>query len=176
MNKHTLFSRRSTLLRLDPLEREAQSVRMSQTSIKRQLLALTASAVFCAQLIVSPNPVRASILAGCVGTDYTAVPGVVGWVDVGVMLGTEAAQAPGLTTVIAPDGTTTSYRDGDGLIPPTDEMPIWFAPVHQLGDYTVTTDGDECTVAVTALPLEAATTSIPIDVGWEAHSAPINQP
>jgi hypothetical protein len=143
---------------------------------RRRLIALAIGASFIAQLVVSPGAAYASILAGCVGTDDTAVPGVVGWVDVGVMLGTETAQAPWLTTVVAPDGTTTSYRDGDGLIPPTDEMPIWFAPVDQIGDYTVTTDGDECTVAVTSLPLEAATTSIPIDIGWEAHSAPINQP
>lgn len=148
---------------------------MSQTSIKRQLLALTASAVFCAQLIVSPSPVRASILAGCVGTDDTAVPGVVGWVDVGVMLGTEAAQAPGLTTVAAPNGTTTSYLNGDGLIPPEDEMPIWFASVNQLGDYTVTTDGDACTVTVTALAEAATPPSLPSDTGWEAHSAPVTK-
>ena len=141
-----------------------------------RLIALAISASFIGQLMVFPGAAYASILAGCVGTDDTAVPGVVGWVDVGVMLGTETAQAPGQTTVVAPDGTTTNYHGGNGLIPPTDEMPIWFAPVDQLGDYTVMTDGNECTVAVTALPLDAATASIPIDVGWEARSAPINQP
>ena len=143
---------------------------------RRRLIALVIGASFIAQLVVSPGAAYASILAACVGTDDTAVPGAVGWVDVGVMLGTEAAQAPGLMTVVAPDGTTTTYRDGNGLIPPTDAMPIWAAPVDQLGDYTVMTDGNECTLAVTALPLDAATASIPIDVGWEARSAPINQP
>jgi hypothetical protein len=143
---------------------------------RRRLIALAISASFIGQVMVSPGSAYASILAGCVGTDDTAVPGVVGWVDVGVMLGTETAQAPGQTTVVAPDGTTTNYHDGNGLIPPTDEMPIWFAPVDQLGEYTVMTDGNECTVAVTALPLDAATASIPIDVGWETRSAPINQP
>jgi hypothetical protein len=144
---------------------------------RRRLIALAISASFIAQLVATPGAARASILAGCVGTDDTAVPGVVGWVDVGVMLGTEAAQAPGLTTVVAPDGTTTSYRDGDGLIPPTDEMPIWFAPVDQLGDYTVTTDGDECTVVVTALSEAIAAGEAELVSGvvgsWVPHSAPV---
>jgi len=91
------------------------------------------------------------------------------------MLGTEAAQAPGLTTVVAPDGTTTSYGDGDGLIPPTDEMPIWFASVDQLGDYTITTDGDECTVTVTALAEAATPPPLPSGTIWEAHSAPVTK-
>jgi hypothetical protein len=143
---------------------------------RRRLIALAIGASFIAQLVVSPGAAYASILAGCVGTDDTAVPGVVGWVDVSVMLGTEAAQAPGLTTVVAPDGTTTTYRDGNGLIPPTDEMPIWFAPIDRLGDFTITTDGDECTVTVTTLAKVATPSSLPSDSGWEAHSAPINQP
>jgi hypothetical protein len=143
---------------------------------RRRLIALAIGASFIAQLVVSPGAAYASILAGCVGTDDTAVPGVVGWVDVGVMLGTEPAQAPGLTTVVAPDGTTTTYRDGNGLIPPTDEMPIWFAPIDRLGDFTITTDGDECTVTVTTLAKVATPSSLPSDSGWEAHSAPINQP
>ena len=148
---------------------------MNQPRLKRRLLTLAMSLSFFAQLVLSPSAAQASILAGCVGTDDTAVPGVVGAVDVGVMLGTEVAQAPGLTTVVAPDGTATNYRDGDGLIPPTDEMPIWFAPVNQLGDYTVTTDGDECTVTVTALAEAATPPSLPNDTSWEAHSAPITK-
>jgi hypothetical protein len=119
----------------------------------------------------TPSRAQASILAGCVGTDDTAVPGVVGWVDVGVMLGTEAAQAPGLTTVVAPDGTTTNYLNGDGLIPPTDEMPIWFAPVDQLGNYTVTTDGDACIATVTALAEDEELTFHSLNIDWEVHSA-----
>jgi hypothetical protein len=112
-------------------------------------------------------------LAGCVGTDDTAVPGAVGWVDVGVMLGTGAALAPELTTVVAPDGATTNFPNGDGLIPPTDEMPIWFALVDQLGDYTVTTDGDDCKVTVTSLAEAPTPPSLPSDTAWEARSAPI---
>jgi hypothetical protein len=119
----------------------------------------------------TPSRAQASILAGCVGTDDTAVPGVVGWVDVGVMLGTEAAQAPGLTTVVAPDGTTTNFLNGDGLIPPTDEMPIWFAPVDQLGDYAVTTDGDACIATVTALARDEEPTLHSLNIDWEVHSA-----
>ena len=146
---------------------------MNKSRVKRRLLALAISASFIAQLVVTPGAARASILAGCVGTDDTAVPGVVGWVDVGVSLGTEAARAPGLTTVVAPDGTATDFLNGDGLIPPTDEMPIWFAPVNQLGDYAVTTDGDACTVTVTALAEAATPPSLPSDTIWEAHSAPV---
>lgn len=119
----------------------------------------------------TPSRAQASILAGCVGTDDTAVPGVVGWVDVGVMLGTEPAQAPGLTTVAAPDGTTTNFLNGDGLIPPTHEMPIWFAPVDQLGDYAVTTDGDACTATVTALARDEEPTLHSLNIDWEVHSA-----
>lgn len=118
-----------------------------------------------------PSRAQASILAGCVGTDDTAIPGVVGWVDVGVMLGTEAAQAPGLTTVVAPDGTTTNFLNGDGLIPPTDEMPIWFARVMQLGDYVITTDGDACVATVTALAADEELTLHSLNIDWEVHSA-----
>ena len=144
---------------------------MNESRVKRRLLALVISASFIAQLVVTPRVARASILAGCVGTDDTAVPGVVGWVDVGVMLGTEAAQAPGLTTVAASDGTTTNYLNGDGLILPTDEMPIWFAPVNQLGDYTVTTDGDACVATVTALAEEEDPMLLSLNIDWEVHSA-----
>ena len=140
---------------------------------RRHLIALAISASFIAQLVATPGAARASILAGCVGTDDTAVPGAVGWVDVGVMLGTGAALAPELTTVVAPDGTTTIFPNGDGLIPPTDEMPIWFALVDQIGDYTVTTDGDDCKVTVTSLAEAATLPSLPSDTAWEARSAPI---
>ena len=144
---------------------------MEETPIKRGLLVLAVIAMFGAQLIVSPSSARASILAGCVGTDDTSVAGVIGWVDVGVMLGTEAARAPGLTTVIAPDGTPTNFLNGDGLIQPTDEMPIWFAPADQLGDYTVTTDGDACVATVTALAKDEELTLHSLNIDWEVHSA-----
>jgi hypothetical protein len=53
-------------------------------------------------------------------------------------------------------------------------MPIWFALVDQIGDYTVTTDGDDCTVTVTTLAEAATPSSLPSDTGWEARSAPIH--
>jgi len=123
--------------------------------------------------LVTPSSVHATIIAGCVGTFETGTAGVVGQVDIGQMLGTSSMQAPALLTVTAPDGVVTRYVDGQGLITPTDVMPIWFAPVHELGEYTVTADGVDCTARVTAL--STVDTSLPyeLELGWEPMSAPI---
>ena len=123
--------------------------------------------------LVLPLPARAEILSGCAGTYDTGVPGAVGWVDGGVMLGLEAARPPGSFEVVGPDGTRTAYTDGAGLIPPTDSMPLWFAPVDELGDYTVTIDDEVCIVSVTdlaATPKQGDAIEIS---GWFAHSAPM---
>ena len=123
----------------------------------------------------TPSRAQASILAGCVGTDDTAVPGVVGWVDVGVMLGTADPEPPTSMRVIAPDGTEVEYANGIGLTPPTEFMPIWFAPAPIPGEYRlVVNQGEECVAGVDA----GDTTAIigeELTHQWIALSAPVKR-
>ena len=129
----------------------------------------------CALMLMPLNRAQASVFGGCAGTYDTGVPGVVGWVDGGVMLGLEAARPPASFDIVAPDGITTTYRGGVGLIPPTDSMPLWFAGVDQLGDYIVTIDDEVCTVSVSALA-EMELPELPLDTFWESRSALIATP
>lgn len=117
---------------------------------------LTVAVLVAGLQLSAVSPVHATILAGCVGTFETGNPGAVGYVDNNVMLGTGPALAPALMTVVAPDGTTTTYLDGEGLAAPTVAYPIWFASVEQLGEYTITADGDVCKATVTALAAASA--------------------
>jgi hypothetical protein len=119
---------------------------------------LTAAVLVAGLQLAAVSPVRATILAGCVGTFETGNPGTVGYVDNNALLGTGPAHPPALMTVAAPDGTTKSYRNGEGLIAPTVAYPIWFASVDQLGEYTIAADGDVCNATVTSL--DAASSSL----------------
>jgi hypothetical protein len=110
--------------------------------------------------VSAPQTANATIPSGCVGTFETGVANAVGWIDAGVMLGNEQATAPERFIVEAPDGTVTTYLNGDGLTPPTGIMPIWFAPAEQLGDYTVRVDGEECTVSLTGLVVSSEPPSL----------------
>jgi hypothetical protein len=145
---------------------------MEKMPVKGSLVAVAIGASLIIQCLMVPTTARASILGGCAGTYDTGVPGAVGWVDGGVMLGLEAARPPSSFKVVGPDGTRTTYTDGAGLIPPTDSMPLWFAPVDQLGDYTVTIDDEVCIVTVTDLAA-APTHDDEVEISsWTAHSAP----
>lgn len=96
-------------------------------------------------------PARAEILAGCVAPADAGVTHLVGWVDGGVMLGMADPEPPASMRVIAPDGTMTDYLNGEGLIAPTNSLPIWFARAEQTGDYQLIINGEEesrCTLAV----------------------------
>ena len=75
----------------------------------------------------SALPVRAEILSGCVAPEDAGVSHLVGWVDGGVMLGMADPEPPTSLQVTAPDGSVVDYRDGVGLLVPTDVLPIWFA-------------------------------------------------
>lgn len=101
--------------------------------------------------VSAPQTAYATVPGGCVGTFETSLVNAVGWIDVGVMLGNEQATAPARFVVEAPDGAVTTYLNGDGLTPPTNVLPIWFAPADQLGDYRVIVDGEVCIATLTAL-------------------------
>ena len=109
--------------------------------------------------VSAPQKAYATIPSGCVGTFETGVANVVGWIDVGVMLGNEQATAPERLIIEAPDGTVTTYLNGNGLTPPTGIMPIWFAPADQPGDYTVSVDGEVCTTSLTAFAVSGESSS-----------------
>jgi len=120
----------------------------------------------------APSRAQASILAGCVGTDDTTAPGVVGWVDVGLMLGMADPEPPVSLQVTDPNGNVIDYRDGVGLIPPTDVLPIWFASVEQQGDYGLVVDGEEhCTITVSVGSDDTLTSLEAIIRDWVPRSA-----
>jgi hypothetical protein len=75
--------------------------------------------------------------------------------------------------VTDPNGSVIDYRDGVGLIPPTDVLPIWFASAEQAGTYELVVNQEEhCTVKVgnsseeLLIPLES------ISEDWVPRSAP----
>jgi hypothetical protein len=139
-----------------------------------------------------PTSARASVLSGCVAPEDAGVTHLVGWVDVGVMLGMADPEPPASLQVTDPNGGVIDYRDGLGLITPTDVLPIWFAPAELVGTYEMVINGEErCTVHVdgglnSSIPnadeisLDRVPHSVTNDeesspylsiVGWEVRSA-----
>lgn len=106
------------------------------------------SALLCAPIFGAPRAAQATILSGCVAPADAGVAHLVGWVDLGVLLEGADPEPPALMQVIAPDGTVTEYRDGAGLIAPTEALPIWFALAEQTGDYQLVNGEERCTVYV----------------------------
>lgn len=118
---------------------------------------------------------RASVLSGCVAPEDAGVTHLVGWVDVGVMLGMADPEPPASLQVTDPNGNVIDYRDGRGLIAPTDVLPIWFAPAQLGGEYRIVMNHhEECVVMVDSdhedAPQEATI------IGWRARSMPIDKP
>jgi hypothetical protein len=101
---------------------------------------------------------------------------VVGWVDVGVMLGMAEPAPPASVKVKAPDGSVVDYRDGAGLMAPTDVLPIWFAPAPMEGNYELVIDGGErCTISVHGGSDGSPTVVDEIELDWVPRSAPVSK-
>ena len=136
------------------------------------------SIVVAALLILSAaltGPTRASVLSGCVSPEDTGVTHLVGWVDVGVMLGMADPEPPASLQVTDPNGNVIDYRDGRGLIAPTEVLPIWFAPAQLGGEYRIVTNyQEECVVMVNSDQKDAPT-DVNI-IGWRVRSMPIDKP
>lgn len=123
-----------------------------------------------------PMSTRASVLSGCVAPEDAGVTHLIGWVDIGVMLGTADAEPPALLQVTDPIGQVIVYRDGLGLIAPTDVLPIWFAPAEINGDYELVVDGLEaCRITVGDESGGATLEADEIEGDWVPHSAPITR-
>lgn len=125
---------------------------------------------------ISAPRARAEILSGCVAPEDVGVSHVVGWVDVGVMLGMADPEPPASLQVTAPDGSVANYSDGVGLLVRTDVLPIWFAPAPLVGDYELVIDGGErCTISIG----DAINRSVPatdeIELDWVPRSAPVSK-
>ena len=93
-----------------------------------------------------PPASRASLRAGCVGSDDIGVPGMVGWTDAGLLFQTDPAEAPHVLQILGPNGVSARYLDGIGLRLPNAESPFWLATVHKDGQYELLVDGYDCTV------------------------------
>jgi hypothetical protein len=133
----------------------------------------TAFVAVLAVSAISAEPVRGSILTGCVGTNATGVSDAIGWVDVGVMLTAADPEPPASLHVVAPDGSEVEYRDGAGLTPPTETMPIWFAPALMSGEYRLVINGSEACTAFIGAEENASISIEQLVIDWEARSAPI---
>lgn len=89
-----------------------------------------------------PTSAGASVRSGCVAPEDAGVTHLVGWVDVGVMLGMADPEPPAALLVTDPNGDVIEYRDGLGLMPPKDDLPIWFAPAEIDGTYELVINGE----------------------------------
>jgi len=137
---------------------------------------LTIAALLLVMSLATSVPVRAEILSGCVAPEDAGVSHLVGWVDGGVMLGMADPEPPTSLQVTAPDGSVVDYRDGVGLLTPTNVLPIWFAPAPLVGDYELVIDGGErCTVSVGDAPDRAVPAADEIELDWVPHSAPVSK-
>jgi hypothetical protein len=137
-------------------------------------MTIVAAVIVCSVVLAAPT--RATVLGGCVAPAEAGVTHLVGWVDVGVMLGTAEPEPPSSLLVTAPDGRVIDYRNGAGLVPPTDVLPIWFAPAEIEGDYELLVDGYEaCTIKVGDESVDLTPVADKIDGDWVPHSAPITR-
>jgi hypothetical protein len=144
---------------------------MSMTIALRHVAA--AAVIVLVLSSISVRPARGSVLSGCVAPEDAGVSHLVGWVDVGVMLGVAEPVPPASLRVTAPDGSVVDYRDGIGLLTPTDALPIWFAPAPLVGDYELVIDGDErCTLSVHDGSDGPLTVVDEIELDWVPRSAP----
>jgi hypothetical protein len=122
----------------------------------------------------APRVAQASILSGCVTPEDAGVSHLVGWVDVGVMLGMAEPAPPASVKVTAPDGSVVDYRDGAGLMAPTDVLPIWFAPAELAGTYELVINGEErCTIVVNDGSDALTPIADEIELDWVPRSAPV---
>lgn len=133
----------------------------------------TIAVLFALLSISSASPAKAEILSGCVAPEDAGVTQVVGWVDVGVMLGMADPEPPTTLQVTDPNGAVVVYRDGLGLLPPTGVLPIWFAPAPLAGDYELVIDGSErCTVSIRGQSDSPLIVDDEIKRDWASRSAP----
>ena len=122
-----------------------------------------------------PTSARASVLSGCVAPEDAGVTHLVGWVDVGVMLGMADPEPPASLQVTDPNGGVIDYRDGLGLITPTDVLPIWFAPAAIGGTYELVINGEErCEIAVSDGSDVLTSIAEEINLDWTPQSAPVS--
>lgn len=122
-----------------------------------------------------PTSARASVLSGCVAPEDAGVTHLVGWVDVGVMLGMADPEPPATLQVTDPNGEVVEYRDGLGLIPPTDVLPIWFAPAEIDGTYELVINGEErCEIVVSDGSDVLTSIAEEINLDWTPQSAPVS--
>ena len=144
---------------------------MRHVRLRSIVVALATVALWCT---VVP-PARASIIAGCVGPTETGVTHLVGWVDVGVMLGMADPEPPASLQVTDPNGSVIDYPDGLGLIAPTDVLPIWFAPAELDGTYELVINGEErCEIVVSDGSDGLTSIAEEINLDWTPQSAPVS--
>lgn len=133
----------------------------------------TIAALSLLLVCISAPSARATVLSGCVAPEDAGVTNLVGWVDVGAMLGMADPQPPASLQVTDPNGKVIDYRDGLGLIAPTDVLPIWFAPAPMAGDYELIIDGGEpCSVSVSGEIVSPPIVDDEFRYDWVPRSAP----
>lgn len=100
------------------------------------------------------SPAKAGYPDECAGSADLGLTNTVGVPDVGVMLGGEPTVPKEMViyrfTGVLGEYSLRRYFDGEGLIRPTDSMPVWLATVDGPGTYLIIRDGESCVVTVEA--------------------------
>jgi len=135
--------------------------------------------------LAAPMNSRASLRAGCVGSEDIGMPGYAGWTDAGMLFQTDPASPPKHMLVLGPDQAESEFIDGVGLTPPTEVLPFWLFVVAEDGAYQLDVDGYECSVEGIASEVPARENAVwaqfRVSVEslearfWLARSAPVGR-
>ena len=119
-----------------------------------QPLAIAAWSVVLLIIAMQASPVKAGYPDECAGSADLGLANTVGVPDVGVMVGGEPTVPKEMViyrfTGVLGEYSLQRYLDGEGLIRPTDSMPVWLATVDGPGTYLIIDDGETCVVTVEA--------------------------
>jgi hypothetical protein len=119
-----------------------------------QPLVIAACSVVLLIVAMQASPVKAGYPDECAGSADLGLANTVGVPDVGAMVGGEPTVPKEMIiyrfTGVLGEYSLRRYLDGEGLIRPTDSMPVWLATVDGPGTFLIIRDGESCVVAVEA--------------------------
>ncbi len=119
-----------------------------------QPLVIAACSVVLLIVAMQASPVKAGYPDECAGSADLGLANTVGVPDVGAMVGGEPTVPKEMIiyrfTGVLGEYSLRRYFDGEGLIRPTDSMPVWLATVDGPGTFLIIRDGESCVVTVEA--------------------------
>ena len=119
-----------------------------------QPLVIAAWSVVLLIVAMQASPVKAGYPDECASSADLGLANTIGVPDAGVMVGGEPTVPKEMViyrfTGVLGEYSLRRYFDGEGLIRPTDSMPVWLATVDGPGTYLIISDGEGCVVTVEA--------------------------